>query len=993
MRTSEEIYHRIRWDPRFDPARFVLGINVRGASPKRVPLPAFVPGGDIPWHRVLFIEADGEVVWDRSAGVDDLDSSQLGRVRQPRLLRAPLFTARSPYVWDPVAGWCPAATSPTGRVASASPMSAALRVLTWNTLWDRYDSDRIDTARRRPLLLAALERADADLIALQEVEVDLLALLAGSPWIRSRYALTTDPTSREVDGDGLLLLSRLPVREAGRLPLGPYKAVVAITVESAAGPVVVATTHLTSDHADDGPGRRDVELARVAEALTTVDTNLILVGDFNDGGDRPAEALRLRDAWTEVYGSDDRTPTFDPQANPLAAVSSLSGRAGRLDRVLLRGPDLRVADAAVRGDSPATPDNLFVSDHYGVAVDVVVGGTPGGSDYADVLDAHPTARTALVWLPPEQLWSAIQEIRSAHDPQLHRWPPHVSVMFGFVPEADFEAAVSLLVDVVAEIAPFSVLLRGVRAFSHGDDATVWLDPAAAGAAPWIGLRDTVERRFPRCRGRGAGFVPHLSLGRSRKPDRLAADFEVRLGHHRAQVGELVLLSRRGVEPMRPRATVALGTGAVRWVDQIGAVAPIDVVAGTGRVERLVGRLRDALPDAVVHVVGSRRLGCAVAGADLDLVVALPDSVDLTELAVRVAAALPAATDVRPVVGARVPGLRLRVGDLDVDLVVVATAGIPPVEAVSRRTELGEPAAMALSAVSDAEAILAAVDGSRAGVDEGSAGVDESRAGVDVSRLRFVRLAREVKSWARARGLDSAPFGGLPGLAWTILAARTVCDAGAIPTADLLGHFFGQWAAWDWRRPIALRPPPGGDSSGTVPDSPASVPDSSDADQAPAVCVLTPTAPVRSGSEQVGVAGRELLTQELYHAWETVQAASDDGRDPWPELLSPPPLHRRHRAWAIVTVRAQRSEGFGVTLGRVRGRIRALLAALERAGVRDVHAWPRPFEYEPELARFAVGIGPVPPDPARLAEITAPWTAGLAGTSVEWAAGGEVPTLR
>ena len=68
MRTSEEIYHRVRWDPRFDPARFVLGINQRGAAPKRVPLPTFVPGGDIPWHRVLFIEADGELVWDRADG-------------------------------------------------------------------------------------------------------------------------------------------------------------------------------------------------------------------------------------------------------------------------------------------------------------------------------------------------------------------------------------------------------------------------------------------------------------------------------------------------------------------------------------------------------------------------------------------------------------------------------------------------------------------------------------------------------------------------------------------------------------------------------------------------------------------------------------------------------------------------------------------------------------------------------------------------------------
>ncbi|WP_240528881.1 DUF504 domain-containing protein, partial [Streptomyces humi] len=107
MRTSEEIYHRVRWDPRFDPARFALGVRRRGAAPKRVPLPAFVPGGEIPWHRVLFIEADGEVVWDRATGVDRIDATEAGRVREARLLRAPFFTARTPYAWDGE-DWSPA---------------------------------------------------------------------------------------------------------------------------------------------------------------------------------------------------------------------------------------------------------------------------------------------------------------------------------------------------------------------------------------------------------------------------------------------------------------------------------------------------------------------------------------------------------------------------------------------------------------------------------------------------------------------------------------------------------------------------------------------------------------------------------------------------------------------------------------------------------------------------------------------------------------------
>jgi endonuclease/exonuclease/phosphatase family metal-dependent hydrolase/uncharacterized protein (UPF0248 family) len=740
MRTSEEIYHRVRWDPRFDPARFVMGINVRGAEPKRVPLAAFVPGGDIPWHRVLFVEADGEVVWDRTTGVDRIDSSQAGRVRAARRLRVPFFAACTPHAWNQVDGWVPA-------VAGHAPPSTQFRVLTWNTLWDRYDSDRIDTARRRPLLLAALQRADADVIALQEVERGLLTQVLAVDWVRGGYTLGTDPAGRDVDDSGVLLLSRLPVREAGRHVLGPYKAVTAITVEFATGPVVVAAVHLTSDHAEDGAGRRDVELARLAEGLSGVDGQVVLVGDFNDGGGTPARVLGLRDAWTEVHGPDDRTVTFDPVGNPLAAVSSLTGRASRLDRVLLGQGELRAADAVLTGATPV--DGLFPSDHYGVAVDVTVEPAP-----AAAVDRQPE---------PAFVASSIQD---------------------------------------------------------GCEVT----------------------------------------------------------------------------------------------DRLGA----------------------ALADGVVHVVGSRRLGCELPGADLDLVAALPDTIDLADIRTRITAALPEASAVRPVVGARVPGLRLRVDGLDIDLVVVGTGTVPPAEAVTRRAELGEAAAMALSAVTDAETIRQAVD----------------------ATPRFADLARAVKTWAKARGLDSAPFGGLPGIAWTVLAARAVLDASDLPPAELLRHFFGTWAAWDWRQAVAL-------TGAAAPVSRA-------------MTILTPSYPVRSCTEQVGPGMRDLLTQELYQAWEAQE---------------PPPMHRRHAAWAVLTVEAVRGEAFEVTAGRLRGRVRALLTALEDAGAADVHAWPRPFESGPARRRYAIGLGRRPHNAAQLAELAAGWVKGVPGVHVGWAEGGAVPTLR
>jgi len=961
MRTSEEIYNRIRWDARFDPARFVLGIDVHAAELKRISLPAFVPGGDIPWHRVVTIEADGEVVWDRLAGVDCLEETQVGRVRAPQRLRPPFFSPRTGARWDPARGWVQAEAAAPAFTPGAT---SRLRLLTWNTLWDRYDAERIHTARRRPLLVEALGRADADVIALQEVELPLLEMLLGEGWVRAGYTLSDGPRGRDVETSGLLLLSRLPVLEVGWHALGPYKAAVAMTVALPGQPLVVVATHLTSDHTQDGHLRREAELSELRAGLGAVEGDLVLLGDLNDGGPGPASKLGLKDAWLEARGAEDEAPTFDPTVNPLAAVSSLSGRALRLDRVLVRGATLRPVAAALEGTAPVPPDGLFLSDHYGVRVELSAGEEAGA-----VLDTAPTARTALAWVPPEPLWPEIQAIRTAHDPQVDRWPPHVNLLFGFVPESSFEAALPLIAAAAREVGPFAAVLEGTRWFRHNEDATVWLDPAAGGAAraaSWARLHQALARRFPRCQGRAEGYTPHLTLGRVDDPARVQAGWAAQLGRQEAPVGELVLLSRRGAEPMQARAWVALGSGAARWaVDPAAPAAPS--VTGAAKRDRgaaLVARLQAALPGGVLHVTGSRRLGCALPGGDLDLIAVLPGPVDLEAVEARVRAALPEASGVRRVEAIRVPGLELCAAGLDVDLTIVDAGATPPEQAVARRLELGEAAATALSAVTDADAVLEAVEAA------------QDAAGAAQRREAFLSLARAVKAWARAKGLDAAPFGGLPGIAWLLLSARTVCEAPDLDRGRLLARFFGTWAAWDFRRSIAL------DASAPAAFAPED-----------RVRIATPTPPVRSCSEGVGAAALATLSEELYAAWEAVEAALSGGRDPLPDLCAPPPLHRRHAAWAVITVEAPEPEGLAAAMGWVRGRIRALLSALERAGVGDLRAWPYAFDRGPRLCRYAIGLGQRPPSADGLRKVAGPWAAGMDGVHVEHVEGGAVPTLR
>lgn len=138
-----------------------------------------------------------------------------------------------------------------------------------------------------------------------------------------------------------------------------------------------------------------------------------------------------------------------------------------------------------------------------------------------------------------------------------------------------------------------------------------------------------------------------------------------------------------------------------------------------------------------------------------------------------------------------------------------------------------------------------------------------------------------------------------------------------------------------------------------------------------VTVLTPTAPVRSCTAQVSAAGRDLLTAELYRAWEIVES----GDDPRPLLCAPPSLPELHPSWALASVVTG-----GPDEGRLRGRLLTLRAALAEAGAADCRIWPRPLTAGGRTG-YAIGLGTRPPDTFRLAEIGAEVLRGIRDASL------------
>jgi 2'-5' RNA ligase len=123
-------------------------------------------------------------------------------------------------------------------------------------------------------------------------------------------------------------------------------------------------------------------------------------------------------------------------------------------------------------------------------------------------------KTAVVAIPPHQLWEPIQRLRKRHDRHYRRWMPHITLLYPFRPVTAFAQVAPLLTQACRSLEPFEITLSRFDLLIHTRrKATLCLIPEPAAALKE--LQNALLERVPDCDDASrfaGGFRPHLSVG-------------------------------------------------------------------------------------------------------------------------------------------------------------------------------------------------------------------------------------------------------------------------------------------------------------------------------------------------------------------------------------------------------------------------------------------------------------------------------------------------
>ena len=176
-----------------------------------------------------------------------------------------------------------------------------------------------------------------------------------------------------------------------------------------------------------------------------------------------------------------------------------------------------------------------------------------------------THRTAVVAVPPPEVWEPIQAIRRQYDRNVQRWMPHITLLYPFMPREQCGEALPGLTQAAQHATPFRVTLATFRAFTHAfGKATIWLEPEPRPA--FVTLQAALQAAFPAYDEQSrfaTGFTPHLSVGQAASTaarQHLLSALQAPWQPIQFTLTAIMLIWREADGPFEVAHTIPLGSG-------------------------------------------------------------------------------------------------------------------------------------------------------------------------------------------------------------------------------------------------------------------------------------------------------------------------------------------------------------------------------------------------------------------------------------------------
>ncbi|OJJ15621.1 hypothetical protein BKI52_37700 [marine bacterium AO1-C] len=815
LATSWEIYNQIVWNPKLNTEAFWVGFADRMAKTgiREKPLLEWANESDIPWHRIRYFRCGEVIVWHREQRIDLfalkalpieawLPEENIAAVAPEVVLD---FPVRPIYhfngeAWEAYLG------------AVATQEINQLKVVSYNVLCDEHEKQFVRSIERYPAIARYLEASDADIIALQEATPALLQYLQTQPWVQA-YFISEAPHQPTLQPFGQVILSKYPFDLVEHL-YSPHKRFLVGTWNFNDTPIHLANVHLTSNRSERALQIRQEQLEAMVSYLNTLPGDVWLVGDMNMREEEDNPLLKthlLEDVW-KVQHPNKTGFTFDPTENPLAEKLSLSGKPGRLDRMYLRSSNLRwlPQDMALFGQESIDGDYLRASDHYGIWATFEFAGVqqstlPVSKETLEKLQtAQPTYQSAIVLIPSQEVWEPIQQIRQKYDSKVDRWMPHITLIYGFIPEDLFEQALPLLENALQKLRPFEITLTDFGYFEHRKSTTAWLKPATQSPDALQQLQAALHELFPQCNeqsSRASGFTPHLSIGQFASPDEAKATLP-QWHSIRFTAKRIALISRGKATPFEVKYEISLGTPSIkvneRLIDFINEEAPVLTPSqqqSRQQALKVLGQICSEVLNQPIdlQVFGSALLEVDQTDSDVDVLCPIPPQMPKEEFFENLQAAL---TDVAQsahlVTNARVPTLKLRLQNVYFDVLAVQTPFFPQSLYQTQVTHFGQFEELSWQSL--------------VGYLEGRQIIETATQ--KVSLELFQDLVRAIRLWANCKQLTGNAFGFFGNISWAIVAAKT-CEQltnEETPSLEkLLTQLFQYLNQQDWTKPLSLQP--------------------------------------------------------------------------------------------------------------------------------------------------------------------------------------------